>query len=626
MTGNSLIGLLSVDGERFDDKKHMQYMFQGEKARNYRRVLQEKNLAIASYRWTATFLDDLQALRKRIDQLRDDAYGTLNGILLDDFRALKIQYEQAQLKGKAKKRQIQIEDINALKPFHWGYEFDEILETRGGFDVIITNPPWEVFQVYEKEYFQQYDPSIQKKNMKMSDWKSRRKKLLEDPALQKAWLEYVSGFNHVRRYFKETPQYRNQISWVNGKNVSGKINLYSLFVEQCFNLLRVGGTCGIVIPAPIYSGQGNKQLRRMLLEEAQVTALIGFENRNAIFEDVHRSFKFAVLTFEKGGRTECFPAAFMRHDVSELNDFPNEDGIWFDVNLIERTSPSTLSITEFKNALGIRIADKMLRFPLLGERPADVWNVKFSTEFDTGGDSDLFHDEAACGRLPLFQGRMIWQYQHNFARPRFWIDGNAGRKRVLRKGEDDSGQMFGYQSYRLAHRRQASSTNKRTFIASILPTQVFASDSLYVTSEPKDLAALLMLTALANSYACDWLLRQKVDANINWNFVAQLPVPRLKQGDPNFESIVHRAAQLICTTSEFDDLAAEVGLGSHHNGVTDPQQRAKLRAELDGIIAHIYGLTEDEFAYVLSTFPLVKKSVKAAALQAWRDVANGVVH
>ena len=74
-----------------------------------------------------------------------------------------------------------------------------------------------------------------------------------------------------------------------------------------------------------------------------------------------------------------------------------------------------------------------------------------------------------------------------------------------------------------------------------------------------------------------------------------------------------------------DDLAAEVGLGSHYSGVTDPAGRTKLRAELDGIVAHIYGLTEDEFAYVLSTFPLVAEPVKVAALGAYRDVERGVV-
>ena len=47
------------------------------------------------------------------------------------------------------------------------------------------------------------------------------------------------------------------------------------------------------------------------------------------------------------------------------------------------------------------------------------------------------------------------------------------------------------------------------------------------------------------------------------------------------------------------------------------------RAELDGNIAQIYGLSEDEFAYVLSTFPLVAAPVKAAALAAYRDVERG---
>ncbi|MBI5142947.1 MAG: hypothetical protein HZA20_12280 [Nitrospirae bacterium] len=83
-----------------------------------------------------------------------------------------------------------------------------------------------------------------------------------------------------------------------------------------------------------------------------------------------------------------------------------------------------------------------------------------------------------------------------------------------------------------------------------------------------------------------------------------------------------RAACLICTTPEFDDLAKEAGLKSHKNGAVDPVERAKLRAELDGLIAHLYGLTEEEFAYILTTFPLVADSVKGAALDAYRAVAR----
>ncbi|MCY7407387.1 MAG: ATP-binding protein, partial [Alkalinema sp. CAN_BIN05] len=94
---------------------------------------------------------------------------------------------------------------------------------------------------------------------------------------------------------------------------------------------------------------------------------------------------------------------------------------------------------------------------------------------------------------------------------------------------------------------------------------------------------------------------------------------RLTKADRTFNQIVDRAAKLICTTPEFDDLAAEVGLSSHTNGITDAIARAKLRAELDGIIAHLYGLTEFEFAHILSTFPIVPQPTKDAALQAYRD-------
>jgi hypothetical protein len=109
--------------------------------------------------------------------------------------------------------------------------------------------------------------------------------------------------------------------------------------------------------------------------------------------------------------------------------------------------------------------------------------------------------------------------------------------------------------------------------------------------------------------------------NLNTFYLYQLPVPRLTAQDPAFAPIVERAAKLICTTPEFDDLAAEVGLGSHANGVTDPAQRAQLRAELDGLIAHVYGLTEAEFGHILSTFPLVGEAVKAAALAEYRRMS-----
>jgi hypothetical protein len=77
---------------------------------------------------------------------------------------------------------------------------------------------------------------------------------------------------------------------------------------------------------------------------------------------------------------------------------------------------------------------------------------------------------------------------------------------------------------------------------------------------------------------------------------------------------------LACTAPEFERLANDVGLRSHQEGAIDPGRRARLRAELDGLIAHLYGLIEAEFAHVLSTFPLVAEPVKIAAPNAYRVV------
>ena len=90
--------------------------------------------------------------------------------------------------------------------------------------------------------------------------------------------------------------------------------------------------------------------------------------------------------------------------------------------------------------------------------------------------------------------------------------------------------------------------------------------------------------------------------------------------------IVHRATHLICTTPEFDDLAKAVGLNGHKDDITDPTERAPVWVpSLDGLVAHLYSLTEAEFAHILGTFPLVAEPTKIAALNAWRDVESGLI-
>lgn len=125
-----------------------------------------------------------------------------------------------------------------------------------------------------------------------------------------------------------------------------------------------------------------------------------------------------------------------------------------------------------------------------------------------------------------------------------------------------------------------------------------------------------------------------------------------------FAPLVARPARLICTSEEFAGLWNEAFRGTPGPGVsgsggppeegaakraildpppglprtwtpacgaTQTAHRTRLRAELDGLIAHLYELTEEEFAHILTTFPLVSDQVKSAARTAYRDVKLGVI-
>ncbi|MDZ8078952.1 MAG: DNA methyltransferase [Nostoc sp. DcaGUA01] len=637
MAGNSLIGLIRVDETAFDavGNSLQGNLLQSLAADNYKKILEEKNKSVDLYKKHAFLpkaLPDTDTpqdtrlihIRKNIEQLNKKSQDKLNLLLLDEFsKRLGIKYEEVQLTGKSQKRVLKVEDIAALKPFHWGYHFDKVLE-RGGFDAIITNPPWEIFKPQAKEFFAQHNELVTKNKMDIKDFEKEQSKLLQNPIIASTWLKYQSQYPYVSAYYRSSEQYRNQISIVNGKKAGTDINLYKLFTEQCFNLLRSGGECGIVIPSGIYTDLGTKQLREMLFSQTKVTGLFCLENRKTIFEEVDSRFKFVVLTFVKGSITTEFPSAFMRHDVQELQRFPSDDSLQISVDMIRKLSPKSLSVMEFNNDLDICISEKISKFPLLGEKIEGKWNLVLCNEFHMTNDSYLFHKNQDGEKLPLFEGKMIHQFTHQWSKPHYWIDETEARK-ALSKKQGDTGQKLNYQKYRLAFREIARNTDLRTVITTLLPPNVFANHKLFLSNLDNfniiNYQELLYTCGLFNSFVFDFMARQRVTTSISMFIVYQLPVPRLTKNDRYFNDIVQRAAKLICTTPEFDELAQEVGLGSHQQGVTDETERAKLRAELDGMVAHLYGLTEDEFSYILTTFPIVNATVKEAALEAYRNFA-----
>jgi hypothetical protein len=266
----------------------------------------------------------------------------------------------------------------------------------------------------------------------------------------------------------------------------------------------------------------------------------------------------------------------------------------------------------------------MLAFPLLGEQLENTWNLKLAREFDvTQKDvSSLIHVNYKENLLPIYEGKMIWQFNHKFSEPKFWVRKDSFKKYMTGNKIDDN-TVFDYENFRLVYRRLASSTNEHTLISTIIPPSPHADNLASVKSfneQGKKLISTeeqIFLCVMFNSFVVDYCIRQRVTTNLNFFYIYQLPIPRLTESDARFKGIVERAAALICVSDEFEDLKRELVAKGYELKMDAPDI---LRAELDAMVAHLYDLTEDEFAHILKTFPIVKDEVKAAAMAEFRKL------
>jgi hypothetical protein len=224
---------------------------------------------------------------------------------------------------------------------------------------------------------------------------------------------------------------------------------------------------------------------------------------------------------------------------------------------------------------------------------------------------------------------MIHQFTHTCAPPRYWISEERIRE-MQEKGFLHVSQNKKRQKalkYQLVFRSIATNAQYRTLVATLLPSGTLISDSLVILADSLDAHELLFLTAIFNSFLADFFIRLRVSSpRVSARAVSQLPVPR-PISNKYFLPIVKRVARLICTTSDFKDLWS----GVMHKpwladmAATNLVERRRLCAELDGLIAHLYQMTENEFVSILSTFPSVANPIRIAAWNAYRDVSRGLI-
>lgn len=271
-----------------------------------------------------------------------------NEILLYHFKENGIKYDEY-TKGKSSPRDLTVDDIKKLNPFHWGIEFN----TK--FDVILMNPPWKKIERNHKEFFMKYHDKITKNTMLYKEFEAIKDDILKDENVSKIYDEYLSSFNHVTKWFKCHPALKIV-------DKIGENNLYKLFMILSLSLLKDDGECSALIPAGIYTDITTKEIRDKIMKENRLVKIIGFINKNKFFKDVDTTFKFCIFHYKKGGTTEYFNTSFDNRVIDTINEFNTVT-----IDFIKKSSPISHTVMEIKNKMEMQIVNKLLKFPLLGD-------------------------------------------------------------------------------------------------------------------------------------------------------------------------------------------------------------------------------------------------------------------
>jgi hypothetical protein len=510
--------------------------------------------------------------------------------------------------------------------FHWHLQFPQVFE-KGGFDVVLGNPPWDTLSPDAKEFFSQWDENV--RFMAPDEQRRAIQDLRKSPAIEEAWTDYCRKLYSTVAFIKESGRYH---LFAPGNLGKGDFNVYRMFVELALTSVRRGGRAAQIVPEGFYNGANCMKIREQLFERCALQSIYGFENnRHAWFDSVDTRAKFAIYTAEVPGRTRSFEVAFNIRDQAELVAVVDGGTQTLPVSLVREFSPDALALMEFESQRDIDVATKMYAaHPKFGDQLTGASRRSYMREIDMGTDRDLFSEDSVG--IPLYEGRMVAAYDHRAkgyrsgrGRKADWCDLPFGSPSksiqsqwfiALDKVPDKVRER--YQHYRIGFCDVASPTNERSLVAALIPPGRLAGHTVpTILLEPNAEWNYAVWLAIANSFCVDFLVRFKVSLHMSLSILDSLPFPGLQEDDSRVRFLVPRVARLLCTGPEminfWNALAAagwidrKVEQGALP-GETDVIRRAAIEAEIDAFVAkELFDLTRDELAYLLDTFPIVEK-------------------
>jgi len=247
--------------------------------------------------------------------------------------------------------------------------------------------------------------------------------------------------------------------------------------------------------------------------------------------------------------------------------------------------------------------------------------------------------------VPLYVGRMIHQFDHRASSVAVNVENihNAAVSSEISAAQKTNPAFVPTPQYwvparevsiasglewTIAFRDIARATHERTIISAAVPKAGFGNKLpiLSATDRAAYLASAPYILGNLNAIVFDYVARSKIHStSVNWYLAEQLPVVPLDRyasvrfGKKTAAQIVKNIVlELTYTANDMAAFAEDMGHVDKTGTVKPPfvwdeERRLNLRAKLDAVYFHLYGVTDrDDVRYIYSTFPIVERDEVAA--------------
>ena len=515
-------------------------------------------------------------------------------------------------------------------PVQWTLAYPEVfLRKPGGFDAVLGNPPWEEVTVEQLGFFTRYIPGL----------KSDR-----SPARQAAVIAaFCARHPDIAAEFQaeqqRTQDLRGYIHTAYKLTRSGDPDLYRAFCERFLQLLRPGGSLGVVLPRTAFSGDGTAPFRQALFSGARQVQLDFLLNSGGwVFPEAEHRYTVTLTLLTGYGTGDGETVISVAGPADDEAAFAGIDAERVDWTLEE-----------------LRKASDGMEVPMIpGHRAAALFRRLVATHPRFDSDAEGFQpvpwreldatNDRKSGLLreggegwPVYTGDSFDLWNPDLRQPVQVVppkDGLAELQRKRQRSKVWRGHLpprvladpatLPQHHARILFRDVTRKDDSRTVRACLVPPRVFAINTAPSLVFPcGNIEDTLYVLGIMGSVPFDWCARRRVESHMNFFILNPLPMPRPPRDSQLRASIARTAGRLACIDDRFAEVAEALGVPC---GPLAPEDKTDLIAQLDALAARAFGLSEDELQLIFEDFPATEAGVsearRAATLEHFRRLAT----